>query len=113
MEILILRTPDSECQLTAAVPSDEVVQVYAALAADHPARACAGTHICQLVVSADTALAGASLSISVGGTKCAALSNANVTDHPLAGCGALKTGGAARLTVALAGEARLYTVGFA
>ena len=67
----------------------------------------------QLVVSADTALAGASLSISVDGTKCAALSGANVTDHPLAGCGALKTGGAARLTVALAGEARLYTVGFA
>ena len=66
----------------------------------------------QLVATADTAMTGASVSLSVGAIKCGVLSGANVTDHALAGCGALSVGGSVSLTVALAGEARLYTVGF-
>ena len=57
-------------------------------------------------------MTGASVSLSVGAIKCGVLSGANVTDHALAGCGALSVGGSVSLTVALAGEARLYTVGF-
>lgn len=67
----------------------------------------------QLVVTADTAMAGASASLSIGATKCRVLSGENVTDHALAECGALSVGSSVSLTVALAGEARLYTVGFA
>lgn len=63
-------------------------------------------------MSADTALPGASVSISVAGSKCTALSGANVTDHVLGGCDRLSVGTSATLTIGLSGAARLYIVGF-
>ena len=73
----------------------------------------------QLVVTADTAIAGASLTVSVifGGrsTACAPLQGANVTDHPLTGCalGPLgAVGKAVALELRLGGDAILYTFGF-
>lgn len=70
----------------------------------------------QLVVTADTALEGASLTVSVvvsGKTKaCQPLKGQNVTDHALSGC-PLVVGEHVALSIEMHGGATLYTFGFA
>ena len=69
----------------------------------------------QLVVTADTAVVGASLTVSVvvGGntTACEPLKGQNVTDHALSGC-PLVAGEDVALSIEMEGGATLYTFGF-
>ena len=74
----------------------------------------------QLVVTADTAAAGAVLTVSVifdgKTTACTALQGANVTDHALSGCELAAMGAVGKsivLELAMEGPAALYTFGFA
>ena len=48
----------------------------------------------------------------VNGVQCTALSNANVTDFALSGCGGLAVGKTAVLQIELSGGALLYILGF-
>ena len=66
----------------------------------------------QLVATADTAMDGSSIQISIGGKQCTMLRNDNVSDFPLGGCGSLKTGSKVVLEVQMSGQALLYTLGF-
>jgi len=69
----------------------------------------------QLVVTADTALAGgagAAVTITAGGRACGTVSGRNVTDFALAGCGGMAVGTQVTLEIVLSGDALLYTVGF-
>jgi hypothetical protein len=69
----------------------------------------------QLVVTADTAVEGSSLTVSVvvgGKTKaCEPLKDQNVTDHALSGC-PLVIGENVALSIEMEGDAILYTFGF-
>lgn len=71
----------------------------------------------QLVVTADTAVAGAALAVSVisGGktTACSSLKGLNVTDHALTGCPLTGlVGKEVTLELEMEGAATLYTFGF-
>ena len=67
----------------------------------------------KLLVTADTAIPGATLQISIGSSmKCDTLSGENVTDYALRGCNKLPVGSMAVLELVVTGGGALYTIGF-
>ena len=66
----------------------------------------------QLTITADTAVPGGSVTIGWDGVPCTPVTDANVTDFAVRGCGELTAGQRVQLQIRISGQALVYIVGF-